>query len=495
MVLHPTIRFPRNGKALVVLGMHRSGTSALSGCLSQLGVNLGSDLLPAIRGENDRGFWEQRAIVAAHEMLLSELGSSWDDVRALPPNWWERPAAVKAHVSLFETLLRDVIRSGYWGVKDPRMCRLLPLWQKLFARSGVEPCFVIVLRHPWEVFASLDKRNGFSRQKTGLMYLHHMVSAEKETRNRPRAFVQYDELLQDPAATLLRISETLGLGLESMIDASRNQLSHFVSTELRHHAHQVYPLQTGVVENDDRIMDMVLAVHGALQKLGAGVDTDALEVMDRFATDLAFAADDFPAALNEHISQIVHRSRDVMRYAVSLEREVHKLTASADEERAGFTKSLEVSLRYADSLQAEILRVTTDSRQAIECLERSLADSGHYVGALQGEIKKLQGDACASLAAFEESTADAKRYAHSLEAEIGSLTNGVKEERAAFEVSRAQSKEYVEALEHEVGKVTLASNQERASFEKALAVSSAYVESLQQEIARLIGPSTPNLPS
>ena len=70
-------------KGLLVLGMHRSGTSALTRLLNLHGAVLGDDLLPAGH-DNPSGFWELREAVAIHVRLLAGLGMAWDDPRALP---------------------------------------------------------------------------------------------------------------------------------------------------------------------------------------------------------------------------------------------------------------------------------------------------------------------------------------------------------------------------------------------------------------------------
>src|SRR5580700_8927125 len=78
--------------ALVVLGMHRSGTSALTGMLHHLGVALGSRLMAATP-DNPRGYWEHSDIVAVHERLMTALGWGWDDIRSLPAGFErEEPA-------------------------------------------------------------------------------------------------------------------------------------------------------------------------------------------------------------------------------------------------------------------------------------------------------------------------------------------------------------------------------------------------------------------
>ena len=79
----------RHSTGLLVLGVHRSGTSSLAGVLRLLGVELGTRLLAPHKDVNERGFWEQSDIVALHNRLLDSLGSRWDSMYPLPQNWWQ----------------------------------------------------------------------------------------------------------------------------------------------------------------------------------------------------------------------------------------------------------------------------------------------------------------------------------------------------------------------------------------------------------------------
>ena len=134
-------------KAIVVLGMHRSGTSALCGALDLLGVNFGKHLMPANEA-NPKGYWEHPEIVALHDELLRSLGSRWDDDRPLPPDWVERDISLEIRSLLIRVLERDFAHASLLGLKDPRMCRLMPLWFPLFEKLGLKPYFVLVVRHP-----------------------------------------------------------------------------------------------------------------------------------------------------------------------------------------------------------------------------------------------------------------------------------------------------------------------------------------------------------
>jgi hypothetical protein len=228
-------RPPETGdrKAVVVLGMHRSGTSALCGALDLLGVDFGKHLMPATDA-NEKGHWEHEEIVRVHDGLLSSLGSWWDDDEPLPPDWVEREITREVRSHLLGILERDFAPGSLFGLKDPRMCRLIPLWLPIFQTLRVEPHFVLVVRHPWEVAESLAKRDGIEHPKSYLLWLDHLVQAESATRSHKRSFVRYEEMVDDPVAILGALREQLGIDLRapSQIETS---LRDFLDPSLRHH--------------------------------------------------------------------------------------------------------------------------------------------------------------------------------------------------------------------------------------------------------------------
>src|ERR1700722_4417867 len=180
--------------ALVVLGMHRSGTSALTGMLHHLGVPLGERLMRATP-DNPRGYWENSDIVSAHERLMATLGWAWDDIRSLPVGF-ERGEVAQAAAHELSTLLnQDFAGIPLWGLKDPRLCRLTPLWASLFAAEGVEPRYLLALRHPLDVAASLEARDGVGGVGAQMLWLGHLLDAERATRGAKRVIVHYEDLV------------------------------------------------------------------------------------------------------------------------------------------------------------------------------------------------------------------------------------------------------------------------------------------------------------
>lgn len=226
---------PENRTALIVLGMHRSGTSAMGGVLNLLGVDFGERLYQAQQNVNEKGFWEHSAIVDLHDELLIELASSWDDPRVLPEGWQERENIAAFRTRMARIATEDFANSPLWGLKDPRMCRLLPFWRDLFAELAVKPLYLIMVRNPLEVAASLHKRNGFSLDKGLFLWWQHQVLAERATRDAPRVFVSFPDLLVQPEATLERIAQRLDLEWPTPLAQALPGISEFLTPSLRHH--------------------------------------------------------------------------------------------------------------------------------------------------------------------------------------------------------------------------------------------------------------------
>ena len=220
-------------KAIVVLGMHRSGTSAVCGALDVLGVNFGQRLAPAAK-DNEKGYWEHPEIVALHDELLRSLGSRWDNDRPLPSDWVERDITRDIRSLLLGILERDFAHASLFGLKDPRMCRLMPLWLPIFQTLRIEPHFVLTVRHPWEVAESLAKRDGLEHPKSYLLWLEHLVQAISATSAHQQSVVCYEEMIDDPVKVLTGLRKELGVNLRAPFRV-RTSLRKFLEPSLRHH--------------------------------------------------------------------------------------------------------------------------------------------------------------------------------------------------------------------------------------------------------------------
>jgi hypothetical protein len=217
--------------ALLIVGMHRSGTSAVAGSLAQLGMPLGRRLIAA--GEdNPKGYFEHEEAVRLNDALLDGLDRSWDDPRDMPDVWMHSPATESARAAIGRLLAHDFSGMKLFALKDPRMCRLLPLWLEALRAADVEPRVLLVVRHPFEVAASLKRRNGFAPALSELLWLQHMLAAERDSRACRRAVLRYDDLVAAPEDALRKAAASLGL--KSVEPPEDGVLSGFVSADDRH---------------------------------------------------------------------------------------------------------------------------------------------------------------------------------------------------------------------------------------------------------------------
>lgn len=274
----------RDNNALIILGMHRSGTSLLTGLLNQVGVKMGRRLYAPQKGVNEKGFWEHEDIVDTHDELLLALSSQWDDLLPLPDKWWESEV-IQPFITRLEKLVRRDFSDAYvWALKDPRMCRLLPVWFPIFEARQVKPTFICVNRNPFEVVASLQKRDGFSREKALVLWLNHSLSAELYSRKLPRVFIDFDQVVKNPTEVLSKIEREANLLFPVSVNDSYENISSFVSPDLRHHkadvvpkyaheglslmAHELHRIFSEMVENNDKyeLIDNIAADFIAYQK-------------------------------------------------------------------------------------------------------------------------------------------------------------------------------------------------------------------------------------
>jgi len=144
-----------------VLGVHRSGTSALCAALAASGVSFGNQLIDAMAGVNDEGFWEDAGVVAVNEQLLALADSSW---YAPAPGI----AEIDWTAARFDSLRRQaaaLLQAGFGdaplqAIKDPRLCLTLPFWLALCDELDIATSVCVIGRAPLEVARSLEKRDG-----------------------------------------------------------------------------------------------------------------------------------------------------------------------------------------------------------------------------------------------------------------------------------------------------------------------------------------------
>lgn len=202
----------RNRKILVVLGMHRSGTSAITRGLEVLGVDLGNNLMPAAADNNEKGFFEDLEIHALNTQLLSELSTSWDQITPLQLDSATQLALLDSYrEQAIELITRKLDECPNFAFKDPQSALLLPFWQAIFRSLEARVNYLICLRNPLSVAASLLKRDGIRPATAHLLWAKYFEAALTGTEGSQRLVVDYDALMEAPTAQLERMAKALEL--------------------------------------------------------------------------------------------------------------------------------------------------------------------------------------------------------------------------------------------------------------------------------------------
>ena len=122
----------------LILGVHRSGTSALSGVLTQLGHDPGRGLIEP-NPFNERGYFELESLNRLMDEALQSIDRSWDDFRPLPVDGMSMPSMMSIRIELSKLLATEYDLSQPCLMKDPRVSRLLPLCLPVMDEQGLAP--------------------------------------------------------------------------------------------------------------------------------------------------------------------------------------------------------------------------------------------------------------------------------------------------------------------------------------------------------------------
>ncbi|MFT4613529.1 MAG: hypothetical protein ACI9NT_000669, partial [Bacteroidia bacterium] len=339
--------------ALLVLGMHRSGTSAVTRVASLLGADLPKKLMVPKPGENESGFWESVELYDLQEELLASGGSSWDDWRPFNPNWLDSPAAEPFISRFVEHLQDDFAESALFVVKDPRCCRLMPVWRQILDNMGVDARVLLPVRNPLEVAESLSKRNGTSPARAYIIWLRHVLDAEHDSRGIPRLIFDYDDLLQDWRTFASQASQALAISWPADSAQTSAKIDAFLSSSHRHHTFDEDQLLA-----HPTVSKWVKNTYSALKMLAKDPESQkALRLLDKIRADFNDAGDTFG---------------DVMASEEIVSQELQSRLVSSE-------NSCELLQTQIDDVESRVIPLE-EEKNSLE----------HHFAAKQSELEKLQ---------------------------------------------------------------------------------------------------------
>ncbi len=304
---------------LLVLGMHRSGTSMLTRLINLMGAYVGPEhvMLP-FDNANPKGYWERRDVMEVNDEIMLLHGCTWNRVadwslaqpRALPPEVVHRMRSIVLGIDGFRP----------WVTKDPRMCLTLPCWTPFLEA----PVVVLMHRHPQEIVRSLLSGNAEQRRtplEVGLsLWEYHAVGALNASQGMPRVFVRHDRMIAHPVETVSRLFadlEALGTGMRGLSMPSEREINAFVDRRLNRSKADV-PAATLLTDSQqeidamlrgERTQDVVLDVSASSVEVMAQVQAEEALARAKAEEELARAKAEEEARAQEEALREAQRSK------------------------------------------------------------------------------------------------------------------------------------------------------------------------------------------
>jgi hypothetical protein len=320
--------------------MARSGTSLLAGMVHVLGVNLGQNLVRA-NPSNPEGYFENEDIHRLQKQILE--GPAVYDVPTnsalpVPTKPAATPAFTRAKDQLVEFVRKELSQtSGLWGFKDSQTTRLLPIWTEVFKELNVEPVYLLALRNPLAVAASLAKVWETSPGLAQLMWVCHNVDVFTHTRRQPvRMVVDYDRWFTHPREHMAGLVAALGLPASAAHSPAASEALARVKPDLRHNRGDQFTCLPWVAETYALLQET--AVSGKLSP--------------RLRT----------------IEKQVRAAREFIHYSV--EGLQHPLVSKAAEERHAIIKKMEAVCKAREATITEMTGVCQQQANTIATMTR-----------------------------------------------------------------------------------------------------------------------------
>jgi hypothetical protein len=302
-------------RAILVLGMHRSGTSAFGGVINALGAAVPKTLMSPNEW-NPRGYFESAALFLAHDELLASAGSDWHDWRQINPQWFRSQAAERHRQKIKATLIEEFGDEPLILIKDPRVCRFIPFFLSLLAELEVTPVAILPVRNPLEVAYSLKQRDAIALPKSILLWLRHMLEAEFHSRHLPRCFLSYEGFLSDWRLHADRASEKTGIEWPSYSDRSDVAINEFLTPDLRHQRVSFEELK-----NRSDVMPLAHEAYDILADIAAGGENQQLlDRLDFVRAKFDDGCQFFAAAVEHEKSAAIKHLRNAATLATTYNR-------------------------------------------------------------------------------------------------------------------------------------------------------------------------------
>lgn len=367
LAVHRDRESARSGRGVLMLGMHRSGTSLMARLLGDVGLGLGNedDLLPAHPDDNPDGYFERHDVLEAHDAFLRDIGMTWNRIAGLCDQHLQLPQA-----NSLSKALAGIVGSlnAPWLIKDPRLCLLLPAWNG----AGIDYVPLVVVRHPLEIAGSLARspRGIFPVANMLALWQKYLLRALSGLAGRPAVFVSYARLLASPQTELTRIVDQLSsLGVPGLSHPDAALLSQRIKPGLRRQRSDDDP-EGVLTHSQQQLWQALMAAATAAQPTSLSPD---IAEPDQVLADYQAAYDYFRevgrnlgrAEHPQQLGELQHAANQILERVRArqdlLEREVaslHEMRATQDAVTHDLRERLAIAIKHGEDLQHSVHAVS-----------------------------------------------------------------------------------------------------------------------------------------
>ncbi|HID98754.1 MAG TPA: glycosyltransferase [Thiotrichaceae bacterium] len=366
---------------LIVLGMHRSGTSVVARLLNMMGAYFSpeKEIVPPTTA-NPKGYWERWDILCLQEDLLKKgLGITWDNI-----NQFKTSDITPEIQAEFEPKAREIVLGldahRPWMMKDPRFCLLLPFWRPLLEI----PVCVYVHRSPVQVAQSLKKREDFSMMLGVALWEKYTLQGLANIADIPRILVSHEELMSNPIAAVKKLyQDLLDCEVQGLRLPSEKEIRAFIEPKY-FHEHGDTCLQNAYINHQQAILFEAFENASIFQleplpTLSEGAAEILQAYQERF--EIAQETSRLQEALETREQEIVERDTEIAKRNTEIA------------ERDGEIAERDTKVAYRDSEIAWRDKELTNLRQALHTQEENRLRYLAQVASYQNQLLVAENQA------------------------------------------------------------------------------------------------------
>ena len=445
-----------------VLGMHRSGTSAVARVLNLMGFYFGAEHEGTrANEENPKGFWERQDVRRLNDTILRNAGWDWDRVSGFDAEGLldDEPA----YRTAIADIVLDMDAHRPWFIKEPRLCLLFPLWRPLLET----PVCIHVHRSPMEVARSLKARHGTALDAGLALWEAYNIHALVASAGLPRMVVSYSALMRDPSREVQRLGAALSChGYELRVPVAA-ELRAFLDEGLRHQHDDAEVWAASATATQKQVLDIL--VRGEAEGLGAEcelpqVSEQALDVLRRHETEAETVASrrrkansvemrrrgqDYDMQLALKQAELDATLRDLKR--VTEERHRHQAQARTMRDEASLARRDQAAargeLRRVEGFNRHLSRELTGAREQVRQTAQTAQSMERELSAAREQVRQTAQTAQSmerELSAAREQVRQTAQTAQSMERELAAAREQV---RQTAQTAQSRERELAAARE------------------------------------------------